>query len=155
MASLCCRQSGYPRARLSLSSNRLCALVILACLPLCIHSLSSASFLGHVHQEREFFCHWVALAEAFESHLMFARLQGSPRRSCLMSHVMSEQRWRRQEEGGWWMKPARNVWKLLTSASMPLIARSQGSESEAWNACLSYILLDPSWMLAGGCSYVW
>lgn len=47
-------------------------------------------FLGH--QENEFLCHWVAISEAFESHLMFARLQGSPRRSCVMSHVMSEQR---------------------------------------------------------------
>lgn len=56
-------------------------------------SRSPASFIG---QENYcfflFFCYWVAAAEAFESHLMFARLQGSPLRSRLMSHVMSEQR---------------------------------------------------------------
>lgn len=83
MASWCCRQSGCPGARLSLSSNRVRTMVVsqrltifLSLCPLC---LSSALFLGQVHQENNFlFCHWLAVAEAFESHLMFAQLQGSP-----------------------------------------------------------------------------
>ena len=98
-----CRQPGCPWARLSLSSNHVCAWVVSASTTVSLPSVPSAClqlyFLGH--QENEFLCHWVAISEAFESHLMFARLQGSPRRSCVMSHVMSEQRWRRQEEGGW------------------------------------------------------
>lgn len=49
-----------------------CALVVFSTVFLQPVCLSPALFLGH--QENEFSCH----PTAFESHLMFARLQGSP-----------------------------------------------------------------------------
>lgn len=107
-------------------------------------------------QKNDLVCHWVAGAKAFESHLMFARLQGSPRRSCVMSRVMSEQRWRRQEEGRWRMRPVRNVWKPLTSASVPLGVKTLGSECDTWNASyISYVLSYMDVHVGGGWSYVW
>lgn len=70
--------------------------------PYSVHSdRPHVQFLGQVPQEKSVFYHW--LAGAFESHLMFARLQGSPLE--VLCDVMCDVRAEvtqagRQEEGG-------------------------------------------------------